>query len=102
MLCTVICTLTTNCVHMKLLSFAKFEVVTAAPKRMCSLRAVPEVSMGRFAPMFMDHGLWKRRKRLNQRCSVISQRTGIQTKRHFYSQFFGVTKIDFEVQLNCV
>ena len=80
---------------MKLFSFAKFGLLTAAPKRMCALRAFPEVSMGRFAPIFMDHGLWKRRKRLNQRCSVISQRTGIQTTGHFYSQFFGVTNIDF-------
>jgi len=97
MLCTVICTLTTSCVQMKLVSFAKFGVLTAAPKRMCALQAVPDVSMGRFAPIFMDDGLWKRRERLNQRCSVISQGTRIQTTIHIYSQFFGVTKIDFEI-----
>jgi len=90
MLCTVICTLTTNCVRIEFLSFAKFEVLTAAPKRMCALWVVLEVSMGRCAPIFMDHDLSKLRKRLNQRCSVTSQRTGVRTTRYFYSQFFWV------------
>jgi hypothetical protein len=97
MLCTVICTLTTNWVQVKLLAFAKFEGLTAAPKRMCGLRAIPEISMGRFAPIFMDHSLSKRRKRLNQWCGVTSQKTGIQTTRYFYLLFFGITKIDFEI-----